>query len=139
MEGLEQLVTESLALNGVVTRVDYRRLNWSEWFRCDSPATVRLLPGKPGIYALAEEVLAPGEAAVAEGKRMLALFQISAATDLPTAMERAFLPGSPVRERMESGRCFARYTVIEDIEQRQTALDALRQWMESSVEVPIAA
>lgn len=137
MERLEQLVSESLAQNGIVTRVDYRRLSWSEWFRCDSAASVRLLPGKPGIYAFGEEVIVPG--AATEGKRMLAVFEISPTIDLATAMERAFSPGSPVRERMQGGRCYARYTVIEDAEQRQTALDALRQWMDSSVEVPSAA
>jgi hypothetical protein len=45
------------------------------------------------------------------------------------------LSGSPERERFASGRCFARYVVIEDPTQRQIALAALRRWMASSAEV----
>ena len=45
---------------------------------------------------------------------MLALFQISETDDLGMALGRLFLPGSPQRERLAGGRCFARYAVIED-------------------------
>jgi hypothetical protein len=134
MESLAQLVGESLMRNGVTTEVDHRRLAWSRWFRCDSSFSVLLVPGKPGIFALGEEVIAPGETAAMDGKRMLALFQISAAEDLGMALGRMFLPGSTLRERLEAGRCFARYTVIEDAAQRQAALGALHEWMESTAE-----
>ena len=139
MDGLAQLVGKSLVRNGVATGVDYRRLAWSQWFRCESSFSVLLVPGKPGIFALGEEVIAPGETAAMEGKRMLALFQISAAEDVGMALGRMFLPGSMLRERLQSGRCFARYTVIEDAGQRQAALAALHEWMESSVETASAA
>jgi hypothetical protein len=139
MDGLAQLVAESLARNGVATALDYRRLAWSQWFRCDSSFSVLLVPGKPGIFALGEEVVAPGETAATEGKRLLALLQIEAVQDLGMALGRMFLPGSILRERLQGGRCFARYTVIEDAAQRQTALAALQQWMESSAEVASAA
>ena len=33
MEGLTRLVSESLALYGLDRPVDYRRLQWSPWFR----------------------------------------------------------------------------------------------------------
>src|ERR1700674_6074004 len=63
---------------------------------------------------------------------MLALFQISEAHDLGMALGRLFLSGSPERERLASGRCFARYVVIEDAAQRRSAHDALQRWIASS-------
>ena len=58
---------------------------------------------------------------------MLALFQISETDDLGMALGRLFLPGSPQRERLAAGRCFARYAVIEDATQRHAAYAALQQ------------
>src|SRR5271155_3172955 len=134
MEGLAHLVAESLVRHGFEPAFDHRRLQWSNWFRCQDSFSLVLAPCKAGIFALAEEVIAPGELAVGEGKRMLALFQISEAEDLGMALGRLFLSGSPERERFASGRCFARYVVIEDPTQRQLALTALQRWMTSSAE-----
>jgi len=136
MEGLAHLVAESLDRHGLQTTVDHRRLQWSEWFRCHDCFSFLLAPCKPGLFALGEEVLAPGELA-AEGKRMLALFNISEATDLGMALGRLFLPGSPERERLSSGRCFARYVVVEDAAQRRSAYAALQRWMTSSAEASL--
>ncbi len=83
-----------------------------------------LMSSKPGVFALGEEIVAPGAA----GKRMLALFQISETDDLGMALGRLFLPGSPERERLAAGRCFARYAVIEDATQRHAAYAALQRW-----------
>jgi hypothetical protein len=137
MEGLAQLVNDSLARNGVHPSLDHRRLEWSRWFRFDSSVSALLVPAKPGVFALGEEVVPPGENG-AEGKRMLALFQISESDDLGMTLGRMFLPGNLLRERLENGNCFARYTVIEDAAQRQSALAALQNWMQSS-EVASAA
>jgi hypothetical protein len=134
MEGLAHLVTESLVRHGFEPAFDHRRLQWSKWFRCRDSFSLVLAPCKPGLFALGEEVIAPGELAVGEGKRMLALFQISEADDLGMALGRLFLSGSPERERLASGQCFARYVVIEDSVQRQIAHAALQRWMTSSVE-----
>jgi len=134
MEGLAHLVAESLVRHGFEPSFDHRRLQWSNWFRCQDSFSLVLAPCKPGIFALGEEVIAPGELAVGEGKRMLALFQISEAEDVGMALGRLFLSGSPARERFASGRCFARYVVIEDANQRRTALTALQRWMASSSE-----
>jgi hypothetical protein len=134
MEGLAHLVAESLVRHGFEPAFDHRRLQWSSWFRCQDGFSLVLAPCKPGLFALAEEVIAPGELAVGDGKRMLALFQISEADDLGMALGRLFLSGSPERERFASGRCFARYVVIEDSTQRQIALTALQRWMASSAE-----
>ena len=114
MESLAHLVSESLLRHGLEPTFDHRRLQWSKWFRCQDSFSLVLAPCKPGLFALGEEVIAPGELAAGEGKRMLALFQISEANDLGMALGRLFLSGNPARERFASGRCFARYVVIED-------------------------
>lgn len=136
MEALAHLVAESLIRHGFQTAVDHRRLQWSPWFRCHDSFSFLLAPCKPGLFALGEEVAAPGELAV-EGKRMLALFNISEATDLGMALGRLFLPGNPERERLSSGRCFARYVVVEDPDQRRSAYAALQRWMNSSAEASL--
>jgi len=134
MEGLAHLVAESLVRHGFEPAFDHRRLQWSNWFRCQDSFSLVLAPCKAGLFALAEEVIAPGEMGVGDGKRMLALFQISEANDVGIALGRLFLSGSPARERFASGRCFARYVVIEDPTQRQTAFTALQRWMSTSAE-----
>ena len=57
METLTRLVSESLARHGFDRPVDYRRLQWSRWFRCKSHHSLLVVPSKPGVFALAEEVL----------------------------------------------------------------------------------
>jgi hypothetical protein len=147
MEGLAHLVAESLVRHGFEPSFDHRRLQWSNWFRCQDSFSLVLAPCKPGIFALGEEVATfcaaseprsrhpeRSEGSPSEGKRMLALFQISEADDVGMALGRLFLSGNPARERFASGRCFARYVVIEDANQRRTALTALERWMASSSE-----
>ena len=134
MEGLTHLVAESLARNGYETSLDHRRLQWSKWFRCESSFSVLLAPSKPGVFALGEEIVAPGETTATSGKRMLGLFRIAEADDLGMALGRMFLPGNPEREKLSAGHCFVRYAVIEDAVQRQAAYTALQQWMATSSE-----
>jgi hypothetical protein len=57
MEALTRLVADSLARHGFDRPVDPRRLQWSRWFRCDSPHSLLIVPSKPGIFALAEEIM----------------------------------------------------------------------------------
>jgi hypothetical protein len=57
METLTRLVTESLARHGFDRPIDYRRLQWSHWFRCESHHSLLIVPSKPGVFALAEEVM----------------------------------------------------------------------------------
>ncbi len=133
MESLTRLVSESLSRHGVETVLDPRRLQWSPWFRCESSSSALLVPGKPGVFALAEEVAVfPG--ASEPRKRMLALFQISEADDLGMALWRLFVPGNSGSDRLSSGRCFARYTVIEDSAQRAVAHKVFQDWMQQSAE-----
>ena len=63
MEALTRLVADSLARHGFDRPVDPRRLQWSRWFRCDSPHSLLVVPSKPGIFALAEEIMDLGPTA----------------------------------------------------------------------------
>jgi hypothetical protein len=134
MEGLARLVAESMARLGLEPAVDHRRLQWSPWFRCESSFDLLLIPVKPGLFAIGEEIIAPGELPVGGGKRMLAVIQVAEAEDLGIALGRLFSPTSPLRERIATGRVFARYTVIEDDTQRQSAHVALQRWLAQSAE-----
>jgi hypothetical protein len=193
MEGLTRLVTDSLARHGFDRPIDPRRLQWSRWFRCDSPHSLLVVPSRPGIFALAEEIAAfcgasenrshnsersevslavnsramadafvgsseqnsgnstnreghdfsPAEngprlasalAAEASARRMLAVIQFSEDDDMAFTLDRMFTRINPMRERLASGRCFLRFVVIEDREQRRSICSALNQWMISSAE-----
>jgi len=130
MEVLERMVSESFARFGVEPAFDYRRVQWSPWFRCVDSMSVAI-SSKPGVFALGEEIVAP----VTGSKRMLALFQISQSDDLGMDLGRLFLPGNPARERLSAGRCFARYAVIEDATQRHAAYTALQRWLSETAEL----
>jgi hypothetical protein len=201
MEALTRLVADSLARHGLDRPVDPRRLQWSRWFRCDSSHSLLVVPSKPGIFALAEEVmdLGPGNASgaskthaetaagsgnahvetaafgcperssaasattapatstdreahdfsraavvspmspasAAEGvpiRRMLAILQFSEDDDMAFTLDRMFTRVNPLRARLASGRCFLRFVVIEDGNQRRSICAALNQWMQSSSE-----
>jgi hypothetical protein len=112
------------------SNLDHTRLQWSRWFRCESSFSVLLVPAKAGIFALGEEMVPAGDGS----KRMLALFEVSATDDLGMTLGRLFLPGNPLLEKLNAGRCFARYTVIEDAAERSAAYSALRRWMQDSAE-----
>ncbi len=60
MEALTRLVSESLARYGFDRPVDYRRLRWSRWFRCESLHSLLFVPSQPGVFALAEEIATLG-------------------------------------------------------------------------------
>jgi hypothetical protein len=141
MENISQLVDSSLARHGVTANFDHLRLQWTSWFRCESSFSVLLAPAKPGIFALGEEIIPPSAESMAErasspavGKRMLGLFHVSDTDDLGMTLGRLFLPGNPLRERLAAGRCFARYAVVEDPAQRQTATAIFQRWMQESAE-----
>jgi hypothetical protein len=140
MENLSRLVSDSLAQNGVSIALNHQRLEWSRWFRCESSFSVLLAPSKPGIFALGEEIIAPDSLVwdsrdlSSTGKRMLALFEVLETDDLGLSLGRLFLPRNPLREKLEYGRCFARFTVIEDAAERASAHAALRSWMDQSAE-----
>jgi hypothetical protein len=126
MEGLTRLVSESLARHGLDRPVDYRRLHWSQWFRCESAHSLLFVPSKPGVFALAEEIVAPGDLAP---KRMLAVLQFCEDDDMAFVLDRMLSRQNPMRARLASGRCFVRYVVIEDAAQRRSITGALNQWL----------
>ncbi len=86
MEGLTRLVTESLARHGFDRPLDYRRLHWSRWFRCDSHHSLLFVPSKPGVFAIAEEVLDLGTSATHVG---------TAALGRPAEQSSAVPPAAP--------------------------------------------
>jgi len=131
METLTRLVTESLARHGFDRPVDYRRLQWSRWFRCESPHSLLLVPSKPGVFALAEEV---AQVSGASGPRMLAVAKFFEADDMAFVLDRMLSQESPMRARLSSGNYFIRFVVIEDPSQRRNVCNALNQWMISSAE-----
>ena len=173
MESLTRLVTESLARHGFDRPLDYRRLRWSRWFRCESHHSLLLVPSKPGVFALAEEIVEfdtdrvgtdafvrPAErssatpveerrfsaassagmgaaALAAEGssrkqanpKRMLAVSEFFEADDMAFVLDRMLARQNPMRDRLNCGRYFIRFVVIEDAVQRRSVHDALNQWI----------
>src|SRR5437867_6060727 len=124
MEGLTRLVSDSLTRHGIETALDYRRLQWSKWFHCESSVSFVLAPSKPGFFSLAEEVAPAGGLAATDGKRMLALVRISEAEDLGMALGRLFLPGSPEGDRLLGGCCSALYGVLDEECQGRSAFRA---------------
>jgi hypothetical protein len=63
---------------------------------------------------------------------MLALLEIRETDDIGMALGRLFLPGNPLRERLAAGKCFARYSVIENSAERAAAYKIFQRWMQES-------
>jgi hypothetical protein len=107
-------------------------MNWSHWFRCESSFGLLLVPAQPGIFALAEEIVQP---AGPYSRRMLAVFEVEETADLARALSRLFAPASAWRQRLAEGRCYLRYAVAPDAEERRAAATALKNWLNSQREV----
>ena len=162
MESLTRLVSESLARHGFDRPLDYRRLHWSRWFRCESHRSLLSVPSKPGVFAIAEEVLDLGctttrahaeaikvasaeresesrkpeaRSPLPEAPRMLAVTKFFEDDDMAFTLDRMLSWQNPMRARLESGRYFIRYVVIEDRAQRRSICSALNQWIASSAEI----
>lgn len=158
MESLTRLVSESLARHGFDRPLDYRRLHWSRWFRCESHRSLLSVPSKPGVFAVAEEVMNLGTAATdcpteqssvaarapkaasatsaaPESPRMLAVTKFFEDDDMAFTLDRMLSWQNPMRARLESGRYFIRYVVIEDRAQRRSICNTLNQWIASSAEI----
>jgi hypothetical protein len=149
MESLTRLVSESLARHGFDRPLDYRRLHWSRWFRCESHRSLLSVPSKPGVFAVAEEIINVGTAAIgcqaeqssaaartlSESPRMLAVAKFFEDDDMAFTLDRMLSWQNPMRARLESGRYFIRYVVIEDQAQRRSICSALNQWIASSAEI----
>ncbi|HEY6763666.1 MAG TPA: hypothetical protein VI386_02755 [Candidatus Sulfotelmatobacter sp.] len=151
MESLTRLVSESLARYGLDRPVDYRRLQWSRWFRCESLHSLLHVPSKPGVFALAEEVgtttsdsgneregrdfsravsFAKNAASAGEADRhMLAVLKFYEDDDMAFTLDRLLSRDNPMSSRLASGRCFVRFVVIEDGAHRRSICNALNQWL----------
>ena len=154
MEGLTRLVSESLARHGFDRPLDYRHLRWSRWFRCESHHSLLVVPSKPGVFALAEEIMdfaepvwdrvsdpvRPSEArqdlvgSTPAPRRMLAVTQFFEDDDMAFVLDRMLSRQNPMAARLASGRYFVRFVVIEDQTQRRSICNALNQWMVSAAE-----
>ena len=145
MEGLTRLVSESLARHGFDRPLDYRRLHWSRWFRCESHHSLLFVPSKPGVFAVAEEIMDLARPAAggsesehqkpeSEPRRMLAVTKFFESDDMAFMLDRMLSHQNPMRTRLESGRYFVRFVVIEDLSQRLSIVGALNQWISSSAE-----
>jgi len=133
MEGIARIVSESLARHGFDRPLDYRRLHWSRWFRCQSHHSLLVVPSKPGVFALAEEIMPAStdvrdENAPAQ-RRMLAVTQFFADDDMAFVLDRMLSRENPMRGRLVSGRYFFRFVIIEDEAQRRSICNALNQWI----------
>jgi hypothetical protein len=107
-------------------------MNWSRWFRCESSFGLLLVPNQPGIFALAEEIV---QSAGPNSRRMLAVFEVGESDDLVRALSRLYVPSSPWRQRLADARCYLRYAVVPDAEERRSAAGALMSWLNSQREV----
>jgi len=163
MESLTRLVAESLARHGFDRPLDYRRLHWSRWFRCESHHSLLFVPSKPGVFALAEEITHVAMAASAvpqseasgakwgripqtmaeaesrkpeagSSRRMLAVTQFFEDDDMAFVLDRMLSRHNPMSARLATGRYFVRFVVVEDPTQRRSICAALNQWMESAAE-----
>ena|ERR1700682_714735 len=103
-------------------------MNWSRWFRCESSFSLLLVPDQAGVFALAEEVMQPSGP---QARRLLAVFEVGEADDLVRALSRLFSPASPWCERLAASRCFVRYAVVADRQERDEATTALKNWLNS--------
>ena len=140
MEAITRLVSESLARHGFDRPLDYRRLIWSRWFRCESTRSLLFVPSKPGVFALAEELIpastdqpeagSPEPEAVST-RRMLAVTQFFEDDDMAYVLDRML---TRQHSRLASGRYFVRFVVIEDQLQRRSICNALNQWIANSAE-----
>src|ERR1700739_214377 len=132
MENLDRIVADTLAQSGFETPVYLRPVPWSRWFRCESSFSLLLVPSAPGLYALAEEIAAPGESPAT--KRMLAVFEVAETEAVCIARSRQFSPRSPLNERLASGKCFVRFAQLRDAERRRIVCGSLKRWLTASAQ-----
>jgi hypothetical protein len=160
MESLTRLVSESMARHGFDRPLDYRRLHWSRWFRCESHHSLLSVPSRPGVFAVAEEIMdlsrpqpeitssvvPPTTSSTRDkpatlrpdalnGRRMLAVTKFFEDEDMAFTLDHMLSCQNPMRARLQSGRHFIRYVIIQDQAQRRSICNALNQWIASSSEL----
>jgi hypothetical protein len=103
-------------------------MHWSRWFHCESSFELLLVPDKPGIFAVAEEIVQPAGPC---SRRMLAVFEVEEADNLARALSRLFATGSPWQEKLTQARCYVRYAMAPSSADRKSAAAALKDWLHS--------
>jgi len=139
MEALTRLVTESLVRHGFDRPLDYRRLHWSRWFRCESHHSLLSVPSRPGVFAVAEEItdFAPATAYVstahvATGASPVPPAQSAAATGKnPESPESTVNPESPVEEWRFSAASIASKDAVSAVDANTRRMLAVTQFFES--------
>jgi len=98
MEAITRIVSESLARHGFDRPLDYRRLHWSRWFRCESHHSLLVVPSRPGVFALAEEIMefVPGKAHVGTAAQACLERAQGAEWGCPAERNSAALASDPV-------------------------------------------
>lgn len=121
MEGLTRLVSESLARYGLDRPVDYRRLQWSRWFRCESLHSLLHVPSKPGIFAIAEEIMEFGTPTAPEKDRgHVGIAALDYPVDRSSTLTLASEPlGGAALQRCDSAPPMNPALAAEDSESRQ--------------------
>ncbi len=107
-------------------RLEATGLNWSRWFRIESTFGLLLVPPQAGVFAVAEELLAPEE--MQGTSRLLGIMEFNAASDLCAALCRLCSAPGPMRERILSSQCFARYATASPAQSLEAA-QSLNQWL----------
>ena len=118
------------------------KIQWSHWSSCESSFNLVLVPHHAGVYALAEEVMEVESQGTGEQhtttqaaepliikRRKLAIFAVNETSNLAYATSSLFALGNPVGEHLAHSRCYVRYAVIEDAEQRHEVYNALQTWL----------
>jgi hypothetical protein len=111
MEALTRLVSDSLARHGFNRPVDPRRLQWSRWFLCDSPHSLLVVPSKPGIFAIAEEVCGAADTFVRPNDRET---DVREGHDFSRAVKGSDTPAALAAEVSSSKRMLAVLQFAED-------------------------
>jgi len=103
---------------------------WTKWSQYQSSFSLMLVPHRPGVFALAEEVVSPTDSS----KRMLALVSVTEADDLAYMISQMFNASTDVQRRMGELKLFIRYAVVDDADQRRAVAAALNLWIQGVVQ-----
>lgn len=129
--------THSIAnAQGTAASDQFASVAWSRWSRCESSFSLLFVPAVPGVFAVAEEITATSDAAEFGCRRMLAVLQVGKTDDLARGLSRLFAPGSSLRDRLAHSRCYIRYAVVPDAEQRDAVAAALSRWLAAGTAEP---
>ena len=103
---------------------------WTKWSQYQSSFSLMLVPHRPGVFALAEEVVSPTDSS----KRMLALVSVTEADDLARIISSMFHSSTDVQRRMGELKLFIRYAVVDDADQRRAVAATLNLWIQGVVQ-----